>query len=159
MRWIQLAQLCGDIMKIEIFFLKSNDILSETIKKLTQGKYSHCGFLYDGTNVWDTDFTRKFSLRYLPWDKSDFDTIKLDLKSTQLEEILSWCQYHNNFPYDNVENIQWLFGKQSNGDAKLNCCESVIDCLSDCGVLNTTYKDKNLSPSEVYHILNGRISG
>ena len=146
-------------MKIEIFFLKKSDWLSDLIKRITHTPHSHCGMLLGGFTVFDTDFTRDLTLRQLPWKDSDIDVITLDLSDIQYEETIKWIRKNNLKKYDNVENLRFIRGyKKSNGDAKLNCVEATLSYLCDIGILNPIYKEDNLSPGELYDILNRRVN-
>jgi len=151
-------RLYGDIMKIEIFFYKGDDTLSKLIKWLTQKPYSHTGIIVGGLTVFDTDFTRDLSLRDLPWNKSDIDIITLNLSDAQYEDAINWIRGHNRIKYDNWENVRFILDyKKSNGVYKLNCVEATVDFLCSIGILNIIYRDDNISPGDLFNLLNGRI--
>lgn len=143
-------------MKIQIGFLKKNDLLGRIVKFASHGSFSHTFFLIDGCIVADTDFTRNFGFRLLPWKREEFDLIDLHFKELQLIDLMEFIQQSNSKKYDNLENIRWLINKKSNHNNKLNCCESVIDGLIYCGFLRDLYKELNLSPTQLYELLTRR---
>lgn len=143
-------------MKIEILFLHKSDWLGKLIKKFSAGDKTHCAILIDGLLLADTSFGRSFGVRFIPWNKCDYDIISLDLKHTQYEEAVEWIRSHKGIKYDNLNNILWLVGKKSNGGKKLNCVESVVEFLCDIMYLPQFYYEENLSPTQLYHILESR---
>lgn len=146
-------------MKIQICFLKRNDILSRIVKRATLGIYSHVFVCIDSLIIAETDFIHNFRLRLNPYKKCDYDKITLDLKDIQKEEIMDWIIENNGVKYDNLANVRYLLGiNKPDNTNKLNCCESVINCLIDCAFLSISYRDINPSPTQLYHILESRCN-
>ena len=146
-------------MTLQILFLKKNDFVGNLVKKVSNGIYSHCAFLIDGIMIADTDFTRDFGFRFLPWNLEEFDTVELNIKDAQKQEIIEWIQLHNGYKYDNNENWSFVlkkYFKTKENPHKLNCVESVLECLCDSGFLNVVYKTELFSPSELYEILKSK---
>lgn len=140
-------------MQIQILFLHKRDWVGKTIQSLTHGDKTHCGIVINGLQLADTNFGRKFGVRFIPWNKCDYELITLDLRPLQYDEAILWVQSHKDVPYDDINNIRYLLGKKSNGIAKLNCVESVVEFLVDTGYLSPIYIEQNFSPTELYNIL------
>ena len=141
-------------MTIQIGFIKKNDFLGRVIKYFSKGIYSHAFLILNHHIIAETDFIHNFRVRLNPYKKCDYDVVTLVLKPIQVEEMYEWISEHNKTPYDNLENWRYLLGnKKSNDKSKLNCIESIVDCLCDCGFLNPLYYELNLSPTELYNIL------
>lgn len=145
-------------MKIQILFLHKRDWLGKLIQKLTHGDKTHCGLVLSPFLVSDTNFGRRFSTRFIPWNKCDYELITLILRPMQYEEAIEWVQSHYGTPYDDINNILYLMGKTSNGTNKLNCVESVVEFLCDIGYLPQFYINENLSPTELYELLIARCN-
>lgn len=140
-------------MKIQICFLRRNDVLSRIIKGMTNSIYSHTFICIDDLIVAETDFIHNFRLRLNPYKKCDYDAITLDLRDIQKEEIVDWMLENNGRKYDNFENWKWLFKSGKTDKNKLNCVEAVVTCLCDCFFLNSLFLERNMSPTELYHFL------
>ena len=145
-------------MKIQILFLHKADWLGRLIQKLSNGNMTHCGIVINDLCLVDTNFGRDFGVRFIPWNSCDYELITLNLRHVQYEEAIDWIREHEGIPYDNWNNVWWLLGKKSNGVAKLNCTESVVEFLCDISFLNKIYLEMNLSPSELYEILKSKSS-
>ena len=98
-------------MRIQIFFLHDNSWLGKLIQKLTQSPYCHTGYLINDIHVWDTDYKRNFSLRYLPWNKDNLKIVDLNLTNLQNYNLENWLYHHNQVKYDMFENIRMFFSR------------------------------------------------
>jgi hypothetical protein len=143
-------------MKIQILFLHKRDLLGRIIQFLSKGEQTHCGIVVNDFLLADTNFGRRFGIRFIPWRRDDYELIELKLTSIQYENAINWIHLHEGTPYDNLNNILWLLGKKSNGTIKLNCTESVISFLCDIGFLNHAFRNYNLSPTQLYTLLESR---
>lgn len=140
-------------MKIQILFLHKRDWLGKLIQKLSHGDKTHCGIVLNNFTIADTNFGRNFGIRFIPWNKCDYELLTINLRHAQYEEATEWIQSHVGIEYDNINNILWLMGKKSNGGKEMNCVESIVEFLCDIGYLPQFYRDENLSPTQLYHIL------
>lgn len=140
-------------MKVEILFIKKQDFLGRVISFLSKGSYSHCCLCFDNLIILETDFIHDLNLIHLKYNKCDYDSITLNLKPYQYDDLMIWATEHIGCKYDNWQNIRWLLRMKGNGQVKLNCVESVIDMLIFINLINPIYLEMNLNPTQLYEVL------
>ena len=136
-----------------ILFYRGNSLLGRLIRKVSNGKYSHCSLILDHFHTLETSWKNPSVIRHFDYKYKDYDIYKINVRLTEYQKqiILQYIIEHVETGYDYkflvTRFFRLLFGtKVMNSKKYLTCDELIVEAFKVAGI-HLIEKDELLTPS------------
>ena len=156
----------AEIKSGDIIFVSTRGIISDIIRKVTSGKFTHVGIVsgsikshtliceagLNGIDQNDLIWRHKY--------KESYSIYRLnDITEHQRDELVSQCLLYVGLPYDYSALINFFVKASPFGtDKQLYCSEMIYRALIGLGLVEPKYNPEEISPTDLYWLLEPKMT-
>lgn len=148
----------------DVVFVRGNSLTSRIIRFFDKGRFSHVCIAMSKEYVLETDLFKKVGI--YPFSYSDYEIIRLNITDEQRKQLMEVAQKYIGKNYDwrqlfyYVFKSLWKYVKFQwfNTPNEFICSELAYKVLVDIGVLKDCKKFVDITPNELYRLLERRMS-
>jgi hypothetical protein len=138
----------------DILFIKGKSFISNLIKEVDKGDFSHVAIAVSETEVFEAQFYTRARITKMTYE--DFEVIQLGISKLEQEKIQAICQVLQGTWYDYLQVTSYIFKRlvkrvPYNSPNNLICSESISFILYVLDKIPSFNPD--ITPNELYKVL------
>lgn len=139
----------GVLQTGDIIFIRGRGIISNTIRAIDRGEFSHVAVALSDTHVIEAEWNTKSIIK--PFEHEDYEIVTLMLTDEQKDRLIKRAIQLTGMWYDYPQLLGYMFKGAKYGTPKrLICSEVAYELLLEVGI---DVMDRNISPNKLYSYL------
>lgn len=136
------------------FYKGKGKLVDRIIRLVTNGKYSHCEFLFPDGRMFSADAWSKSQVRFTTdYNLDNWDIVRIDISTEQMAKLLKWCEFKSDSKYDWLGVIRFVIPFIPQDPDKWFCSELCAAGLKYINILPSSLVVSKLSPVSLYNKL------